>query len=209
MGSSSQGSEIRPGPVTKRGPSARPLLWLILALPGLWIGWRWTMTPDAYGFGHAVKDSGDWAAWLLLGTLAVTPLRLAIGTNPFTRWLLLRRRDLGVASFAYAAGHTVIYLADKASLAKVVEEAGGADLLTGWLALALFVPLAVTSNDVSVRRLKRAWKRLHRLVYPAAVLVFVHWALTAFDPFVAYAHIAILAAIEGARIALQYRQRPI
>lgn len=185
----------------------RPLLWLVLALPGLWIGWRWAMTPEAYGFGHAIKDSGDWAAWLLLATLAVTPLRLVLGTNAFTRLLLLRRRDLGVASFAYAAGHTAIYLADKADLATIIDQAGGADLLTGWLALALFVPLAITSNDVSVRALKRAWKRLHRLVYPAAVLVFAHWALTAFDPVTAYAHIAILAAIEGVRIALQVRRK--
>lgn len=186
---------------------SRPLLWLILALPGLWSGWRWTMTPDTYGFGHAIKDSGDWAAWILLATLAVTPMRLLLGTRAVTRWLLLRRRDLGVASFAYAAAHTLIYVADKASLATVVEQAGDAELLTGWLALALFVPLAVTSNDVSVRAMKRAWKRLHRLVYPAAGLVFMHWALTAFDPATAYAHIAILAAIEGTRIALQWRAK--
>lgn len=192
-----------------RVTAARLLLWLVLALPGLWSGWRWAMTPDAYGFGHAIKDSGDWAAWLLLATLAVTPLRLVIGTRPFTRWLLLRRRDLGVASFAYAAVHTAIYLVDKAGLAKVLEEAASAELFTGWLALALFIPLAVTSNDLSVRRMKRNWKRLHRLVYPAAVLVFVHWALTAFDPFTAYVHIAILIAIEGTRIALQLRQRVV
>lgn len=182
-------------------------LWLILALPGLWSGWRWAMTPGDYGFGHAIKDSGDWAAWLLLATLAVTPLRLALGTTAFTRWLLQRRRDLGVASFVYAAAHTAIYLGDKADPAVILEQAGGADLLTGWVAFALFLPLAITSNDASVRALKRDWKRLHRLVYPAAVLVFAHWALTAFEPATAYVHIAILAAIEGARIALQYRNR--
>ncbi len=191
----------------KSSAKSRPLLWLILALPGLWIGWQWSATPESYGFGHAVKDSGDWAAWLLMATLAVTPLRLLVGTRPFTRWLLLRRRDLGVASFAYASGHTAIYLFDKGAVSIILEQAGGLDLLTGWLALALFVPLAITSNDASVRTLKRAWKRLHRLVYPAAALVFVHWALTAFDPATAYAHIAILAAIEGARIAMQWRKR--
>jgi sulfoxide reductase heme-binding subunit YedZ len=187
--------------------ASRPLLWLALALPAMGIAWRWGATPDSYGFGHAITDSGDWAAWLLLAALAVTPLRLALGTRAATRWLLRRRRDLGLASFAYAAGHTAIYLADKASLARVLGEAGGAGLLTGWLALALFVPLAITSNDVSVRALKRGWKRLHRLVYPAAVLTFAHWALTAFDPGTAYLHIAILVAIEGTRIALQWRQR--
>jgi sulfoxide reductase heme-binding subunit YedZ len=188
---------------------SRPLLWLVLALPGLWGAWRWWVTPTEYGFGHAIKDSGDWAAWLLMAALAVTPLRLLAGTRPVTRWLLLRRRDLGVASFVYAAAHTAVYIADKASVGEILGQAGGVDLLAGWLALALFVPLAATSNDKSVRALKRAWKRLHRLVYPAAALVFAHWALTAYDPLTAYAHIAILAVIEGARIALQYRQRVV
>lgn len=188
-------------------PAPRLLLWLVLALPGAWILYRWAATPDTYGFGHAIGDSGDWAAWLLMLTLAVTPFRLMFGRRGWTAWLLRRRRDFGVASFAYAAGHTAIYLADKTSPATILAEAGGADLLAGWLALALFVPLAATSNDRSMRALKRSWKRLHRLVYPAAVLTFAHWALTAFDPTTAYLHIGALAAIELVRVALQARQR--
>ena len=183
----------------------RLLLWLALALPALWIGWQWIATPESYGFGHAIKDSGDWAAWLLLLTLAVTPLRLAFRRARWTLWLMKRRRDWGVASFAYAAIHTAIYLVDKASLAVILEQAAGADLLTGWLALAIFLPLAITSNDRSMRAMKRGWKRLHRLVHPAAVLVFVHWALTAFDPVTAYIHIGILAAIEIAGWTLKRR----
>ena len=184
---------------------ARPAFWLVLALPGLWMIWRWAMTPDAYGYGHAIGDSGDWAAWLLLVTLAVTPIRLAFRRHAAAQWLIRHRRDLGVASFAYALGHTAIYLWDKDGLRRVLEQAAETQYWTGWLAFALFVPLAVTSNDASMRWLKRGWKRLHRLVYPAAVLVFVHWALTAFDPMTAYIHIGILAAIWIVRIALQRR----
>jgi len=183
----------------------RLLLWLALALPGLWFGWQWIATPESYGFGHAIKDSGDWAAWLLLLTLAVTPLRLAFRRARWTLWLMKRRRDFGVASFAYAAIHTAIYLVDKASLTVILDQATGWDLLTGWLALAIFLPLAITSNDRSMRAMKRGWKRLHRLVHPAAVLVFAHWALTAFDPVTAYIHIGILAAIEIAGWTLKRR----
>ena len=93
------------------------------------------------------------------------------------------------------------------ALAPVLEEAGNADMFTGWLAFALFAPLAITSNDASMRALKRGWKRLHRLVYPAAILVFAHWALAAFDPTTAWIHTGILAAIEIVRIALQRAQR--
>ena len=183
--------------------NVRPLLWLILALPGLWIVGRWLVSPDSYGYGHAIGDSGDWAAWLLLVTLAVTPIRLAFRGQRWTTALVRRRRDLGVASFAYAAGHTIIYVWKKASLDAVLAELSEGYLIAGWLALALFIPLAVTSNDRSVRAMKRSWKRLHRLVYPAAILTFAHWVLSAFDPTTAWIHVGILAAIEIVRLYLQ------
>lgn len=185
---------------------SRPLLWLVLALPALWISGRWVMTPEAYGYGHAIGDSGDWAAWLLMATLAVTPLRLIFGKAGWTNWLMRRRRDLGVASFAYAAGHMLIYLVKKASPELVFAELSTPYMLVGWLAFALFLPLALTSNDVSVRCLKRSWKRLHRLVYPAAILTFLHWIWSAFDPTTAWIHTGILAVVEIIRVYLQRRQ---
>ena len=187
-------------------PASRLMLWLLLALPALWILWRWTASPETYGFGHAIGDSGHWAAWLLMLTLAITPLRLLFRRRRWSNWLARHRRSFGVASFAYAAGHTLVYLADKAALARILAEFGMPDILVGWLALALFVPLAVTSNDASVRALGRSWKRLHRLVYPAAILTFLHWVLAAFDPTTAWIHIAIIAALELVRILLQRRQ---
>nr|WP_247713690.1 ferric reductase-like transmembrane domain-containing protein [Qipengyuania sphaerica] len=180
-------------------------MWLVLALPALWIGWRWQFTPDEYGYGHAVADSGDWAAWLLMLTLAVTPIRLLFRKAGWAIWLMRRRRDLGVASFAYAALHTGFYLWRKGWLALDASEIGQDFIIAGWLAFALFLPLALTSNDVSVRALKRSWKRLHRLVYPAAVLTFLHWVWSAFDPTTAWIHTGILAGIEGFRIWLQRR----
>ena len=66
------------------------MLWLVLALPALWIGLRWSITPDQYGYGHAIGDSGDWAAWLLMATLAVTPLRLVFRRSGWTLWLMRR-----------------------------------------------------------------------------------------------------------------------
>jgi len=193
--------------VLKSAANSRPLLWLILSLPGLWIAWRWTMTPDLYGYGHAIGDTGDWAAWLLMATLAVTPLRLIFRKQGWAIWLMRRRRDIGVASFAYALGHTLAYLVRKGSPEFVFAEFSSPYILAGWIAFALFLPLAITSNDISVRRLKRSWKRLHRLVYPAAILTFLHWVWSAFDPTTAWIHVGILAVVEIVRIALQQRQR--
>lgn len=186
--------------------ASRLLLWVVLALPGVWIFFRWASAPDIYGYGHAIGDSGDWAAWLLLLTLAATPIRLLFRGHKWSAWLVRRRRDFGLGSFAYAAGHTIIYVTDKTSLVEIFADLGLPDILVGWLALALFVPLVATSSDIAVRWLGRSWKRLHRLVYPAALLTFLHWVLAAFDPTTAYIHIGILAAIEFLRIVLRRRQ---
>jgi sulfoxide reductase heme-binding subunit YedZ len=186
---------------------SRPLLWLVLAVPGLWIIWRWTTAPDVYGYGHAIGDTGDWAAWLLMLTLAVTPFQLLVGRRRLSTWLIRRRRDFGVASSAYAAGHAIIYLVNKASIDAILADLSQPDIIVGWLALLLFIPLAATSSDIAARALKRSWKRLHRLVYPAAILTFLHWVLASFDPTAAYIHIGILGAIELVRIGLQLRQR--
>lgn len=191
----------------KRLADSRPLAWLLVSLPALWMLASWALAPNRYGYGHIIGDSGIWAAWLLLVTLAVTPIRLAFRRRKWAQWLMRRRRDIGLASFAYAVLHTVIYLVRKASPDAVMAELATPYILAGWLALALFAPLAITSNDRAVRALKRSWKRLHRLVYPAAILTFLHWALSAFDPTNAYLHVAILAVIVLARIALQKRQR--
>ena len=191
----------------KPAKPSRLLLWLVLALPGLWIAGRWTFTPDAYGYGHAIGDTGDWAAWLLMATLAVTPIRLLFRGRKWAQWLMRHRRDLGVASFAYAAMHTGVYLWKKGSFDLVLAELDQDFILVGWLAFALFVPLAITSNDASMRALKRSWKTLHRLVYPAAVLTFLHWVWSAFDPTTAWIHVGTLAAIETVRIVIQWRQR--
>ena len=187
--------------------TSRSILWLVLALPGLWILSRWTLTPTAYGYGHAIRDSGLLAVWLLMLTLAVTPIRLLSRRNALSVWLMRRRRDLGLASFAYATGHTMIYVAEKSSLNAVLYDIGAPDIMVGWLALALIIPLAVTSNDIATRALRRTWKRLHRLVYPAAILTFLHWVWATFDPTTAYIQIAVLAAIQLVRIWLQFRQR--
>lgn len=176
----------------------RHLLWILLALPAILMlngYWRETLV-----YGELVHASGEMAARLLIVTMAATPLCLMFPGARLPRWLLLNRRYLGVASFAYALLHTVTYLGRKADLALIVEEALEAGMATGWLAMVLMLLLAVTSNDTSVRLLRKAWKSLHRWVYPAAVLTFLHWVLSAFDPTGAWIHFGVLALLEGYRI---------
>jgi sulfoxide reductase heme-binding subunit YedZ len=151
-------------------------------------------------YGEVIHASGDWAIWCLMAALAVSPLRKLFPRRAWTAWLLPRRRYLGVAVFAYALLHVVVYVLRQGELPKVLAAALEAGMLTGWLAFAIFVPLALTSNARSVRRLGRVWKLLHRWVYAAAVLSFAHWILVAFDRSSAFAHLAVLAGIELTRL---------
>jgi sulfoxide reductase heme-binding subunit YedZ len=186
-------------------PARRLLLWAILAIPGVVL--LILYATGVYTYGQVVGESGEWAARLLILTLAVTPLRLIFRRGAWLVWLVRRRRDFGVATFAYALGHTIVYLIRKADPGLIAEEAVEPWLLAGWVAMAILLALALTSTDAAVRALGRWWKRLHRLAYAAAVLLFLHWLLSAFDPTAAWIHLAILAALELARIALQLRQR--
>ena len=182
----------RPSPPIETG-----LLWALLALPGAFMTYRYVQGTTFYGeYLHA---TGELGARLLIVTMAVTPLRMMFGNAAWTRWLLGRRRYLGVAAFGYALLHATAYL-QRQSLTVITKEAAELAVATGWLALLVMLLLAATSNDAAVRLLGRRWKWLHRAVYAAAVLTFAHWILTAFDPLPGAAHLLVLAALEAIRV---------
>jgi len=183
----------------------RLALWLMLTLPAVWIGWRYAA--DIVSYGQVIHFTGDFSVRLLIVTMAATPLRLALPRAALPMWLMRRRRDFGIAVFGYALLHLAVYLARKQQFDIIWSEGTQMDLLTGWIAMALFLPLALTSNDASVRWMRQSWKLLHRLVYPAAALTLLHWLLTAFDPTSAIVHASILAALEAVRIVLMLRRR--
>jgi sulfoxide reductase heme-binding subunit YedZ len=177
------------------------LLALLLALPWAWLAIGYVA--GRFFYGEVVHASGEWAMRFLLAALAVTPLRRLFPRHAWTAWLLPRRRYLGVAAFAYAMLHAIVYLQRIADLPRILAEAAEAGLLTGWIGLVLFLPLAVTSNDASVRRLGPAWKTLHRLVYAAAAASFAHWILVAFDRTTAYAYLTACIAFEVVRLSVR------
>ena len=180
-----------------RNFNMRYALWAVLAAPWVIITFRY-MTGGLY-YGEFIHATGEFSARLLIITLAVTPLRLMFPRSRWTIWLLQNRRYFGVAAFAYAVPHLVAYLWKLANLAKVLEEGAEPGMWTGWIALIIFLALAITSNNFSTRKLGQRWKSLHRLVYLAAILTFVHWVLVAFDPVSGLAHAGVLIALETYR----------
>lgn len=157
----------------KRRGLTKPVVFALCCLP--WIG----LALGAAGIGDfslganpvemLLHRCGKWALNLLLITLAVRPLAT------WARWpaLFAYRRMLGLFAFAYAGSHLAIYLVLDQGLywPAVTEDILERPYITlGVTALALLLPLALTSTRGAMRRLGQRWHQLHRLTYPAVAL---------------------------------------
>lgn len=153
------------------------VFWVILCIPAIPM-LADLMTSDNPRIIHRlVHPTGEFAARFLIITLMITPLMILLPKWRGPRWLMKRRRYIGVAAFGYAAAHTVFYMIDKGAIAITGNELGKTVIWSGWLAFLIFVPLAITSTDGWVRRLGTSWKPMQRWVYAAAVLTLLHWAV--------------------------------
>ncbi len=152
-------------------------------------------------------EFGEWALRLLLATLAVTPLRLALGKP----WPLRFRRMLGLFAFTYATLHFLNYLVldQEFDWPVIVEDILDRPFITvGFSALLTLLPLAVTSTQGWQRRLGARWGRLHRLVYLAAILVCWHfWWQVKKDVTEPAIYAGILAVLLGIRLWRELKQR--
>ena len=178
--------------------SSKPLLWALLAVPAAHLLYRYFsegLLPD-----DLVGPSGEWAARLIIVALMLTPLAMLLPRAALVGWLVRCRRAFGVAAFCYALLHLAFYAAEMETLANIVAELDLTGIWTGWAALLLMLPLALTSNDASVRLLKRGWKKLHRLAYPAALLILVHWIVVHNALIEALLQFAPLALLETWRL---------
>lgn len=173
------------------------LFWLLLALPSI------PMTMgiiSGEGAEPLLHPTGEFAARFMIIAMIISPFRLVFPKNRFWLWMMRRRRYLGLAAFCYAFAHTILYIVDMASIANVLEEALLLGIWTGWLAMFIFIPLAITSNDWSVKRLGRNWKRLQQTVYIAAIATLLHWIFVHNNLGPALVHFVPLAALELYRI---------
>lgn len=149
---------------------------------------------------------GEFALQLLILGLAVTPLREFTGLN-----LIRFRRAIGVIAFSYVFLHLCVWLIlDVQILGQIWADILKRPYITiGMVGFVTLVPLAVTSNNLSVRRLgPLRWRRLHRLVYGAVLLGGVHFLMVVkgwqLEPMIYLGVIVILLAMRLVR----RRRRP-
>lgn len=106
--------------------------------------------------------------------LIVTPLRSLTGVS-----LLPLRRVIGVVAFFYILLHFTVWLVlDVQILSQIWADILKRPYVTvGMAGMLLLLPLAITSNNWSVRKLGPRWRKLHKLTYPAAILGVVHYLM--------------------------------
>lgn len=155
----------------------------------IWLLYALGLVPAAWGFwlgatgrlpGNPVKEFehllGLWALRFLIATLAVTPIRDLFAIN----WVRYRRA-LGLLAFWYVLMHFLTYMLLDQYLnfsAILVDIAKRPFITIGMAAFVLLIPLALTSNAWSIRRLGMRWVKLHRLVYVIAAAGALHFAMS-------------------------------
>lgn len=190
--------------------NGRLFFWLVLALPSATM--VRAVSSGQAGFDQMLHPSGEFSARLMIIALMLTPLSILFPSQRWIAWLMRRRRALGVAAFGYAVLHLVFYLIDMETLKNILAEFWALGIWTGWAALAVFIPLALSSNDMMMKKLGRNWKPLQRSAYAAAVLTLLHWmfihnnfvpALVHFAPLVVLAIYRVIRNLMHVRRAAQ------
>ena len=148
------------------------------------------------------RSLGEWGLKFIVAGLCITPLRWATGVS-----LIKYRRAIGLLAFFYVALHltTWVVLDLQFRWAEI-----GADLIKrpyiiiGMIGFVALLPLAVTSNTLSVRRMgAAAWQKLHRLTYVAALAGAIHYMVLVkawpLEPMLYLAAVLALLALRAGR----------
>lgn len=184
------------------------LFWLLLAVPAAFQMGKLVASGFDLGVASSLEHgTGEMSVRLMILAMMISPLQAIFGARKWIMWLLLRRRYLGVAAAGYGALHLLVYCIDlelfNGVWRYVLEDAAQFSIWTGYLALMIFIAMAVTSNNAAQRMLKHNWKRLQQLVYLAAILVALHWVYVDGEWLGAAVHFAPLLLLQIIRIILK------
>jgi sulfoxide reductase heme-binding subunit YedZ len=182
------------------------LVYLGLAVPAPWYLYQGLTgglgVEPIKALEHAL---GLFALQLVIAGLSVTPLRKQFGVN-----LMKFRRAIGVMTFVYVLLHLLVWLIlDVQFFGQIWADIVKRPYITvGMVAFVLMVPLAITSNNWSVRRFGQGWRKLHRLTYGAAFLGGLHYVMLAkgfqIEPLI---YLGIIVLLLGMRVRVATRLR--
>lgn len=180
-------------------------IWVCALLPLarlIWLGFHDDLSANPVEFVE--RSTGTSALIFLLITLSMTPIRL------LTRqvWQIQLRRMLGLWMFFYACLHitTYVWLDYSFLWTDIVKDIiKHPYVIVGFTAFMLTIPLAITSNNFMIKRLKKNWKKLHQVVYLIAILAILHfWWLVKKDVTEPFYYAAVLVILLSIRLYYKY-----
>ncbi|HCC42265.1 TPA: hypothetical protein DEP93_02230 [candidate division WWE3 bacterium] len=120
------------------------------------------------------------AVFFLYLTLMVSPVTIVFPNVPYKLTILRARKALGISSFFFALTHALTAFRDTLGGFQgiaVLSLNERLPYIIGSAALLILIAMALTSPPFMVNRLGKYWKRLHRFVYLAGVLILIHVTL--------------------------------
>lgn len=172
------------------------LLWVFLMLPGVMFSAG--VITGKMNYETLMHATGEFSARFLIFSLIATPLLMLFPKMKFPKWVNRNKRYFGIAAFAYGLYHTIAYLIE-IPISQVAKEFLDFGLLTAWIGFIIWIPMAITSTDGWVKRLKSTWKKIHNWGYLAALLAFLHWAFIHYNWQPALVHAAPILLLQGYR----------
>ena len=176
-------------------------LYVLLPIPGIWV--FYLALTNQLGPDPLItleRELGETGLQLIILTLVITPVRRLTKVS-----LLKFRRALGVMAFFYIFAHMLSWAVIdlRLDIGAIFTEIVKRPFITiGMIGFLTMIPLAVTSNNFSVRRLGAAvWSRIHKLAYLAAALGALHYLLVVKawppEPIVYASVVAVLLGIRA------------
>lgn len=199
---------------TINGGLRRVPAWTIYIVGAVYAVWQFWLALNQVGpylvepINVLERAYGEVGLILLVAGLLVTPLRKWTGVN-----LIKFRRAIGVTAFFYILAHFLVFaILDVGSLGRVWTEIVKRPYVTvGMVSFVLMIPLALTSNNRSVRKLGAAsWRQLHKLTYPVAILGAVHylWLVKGFQLEPIIYLLVILGLVAARYVTLERKRQP-
>ncbi|WGI22572.1 protein-methionine-sulfoxide reductase heme-binding subunit MsrQ [Amylibacter sp. IMCC11727] len=152
------------------------VMYFILLIPGAVLFWGVVQTPGPNPVETLEHGLGEYALKVLILGLLITPLRDLVGWN-----LIKFRRSIGLMAFFYVLAHLVVYLLLDKQLEwePIIKDITKRPyIIVGVVSFLILLPLAITSNNLSIRKLGPiVWRKLHVWVYLAAILGALHFVL--------------------------------
>jgi sulfoxide reductase heme-binding subunit YedZ len=154
----------------------KPIIFLVIIAPSLI--WSYQLIVGNLGVNPIEKlmDSlGEMALRLIVLTLLISSL------SEFKKFLFLIeiRRMIGLFAFFYVSCHFLTYIAldHFFDMNFIIKDIIKRPFITfGFISFVFLIPLAITSPKIILKKIGfKVWKKIHYLIYPAAVLSSVHF----------------------------------